>query len=276
MRKGYIYAVENNFDDHVYIGSTVDSIENRFRKHKADALKRPSCAFHVYMKLHGIDNFSIKLIKEVDIFSILDLHLLEESFIKDYGSLNTIHGELKNLQIERNTTESKIFSKQTPWFTTIDPQVVKMDDVIKEISNNIKISIKELIEIFIEPEQNFDSILNNITVENTIYISREILTWLGYTGAFGEQRKGFKKLLKRHNLPFEEIKSSDVKCSLYSNIQRDMNILNKGVVSQSKWLIMNIDSFKKIALAVNTKNSVIIKQYFINVETIVSTFIKYC
>ncbi|AAB94462.1 146R [Invertebrate iridescent virus Kaz2018] len=245
MRKGYIYVIENNFDNHVYIGSTVDSLENRFRRHKADALKRPSCLFHTYMKKHGVDNFVIKLLKEVEIISILDLHLLEQNFIKDYGTLNTLHGKLKNLEINDKPT-NVVLSKQTPFFTTIEPNIVKTEDVLKEITTNPSISLKELIDIFIEEEQNFGTILNEMTCQHKIYISKKLLKWIGYEGDYKKQRDSFKKLLKRHNIDFEELKSNDIECENYPEIKVDMANLSNGVISQSKWLILNIYNFKYI------------------------------
>ncbi len=38
-----------------------------------------------------------------------------------------------------------------------------------------------------------------------IYISREILEWMGYSGEFRKQRDTFKKTLKKTYIPFTEL-----------------------------------------------------------------------
>ncbi|KAF7670542.1 hypothetical protein TCON_2822, partial [Astathelohania contejeani] len=78
---------------------------------------------------------------------------------------------------------------------------------------------------------------------SSLYISRDILKWMGYAGEFGEQRKAFKKLLKRKNIHFTELSNNDPTKHLYPEIQKDSLLLSNAVVSQSKWIIMNSDDF---------------------------------
>jgi len=33
MYNGYVYMIYNNFDDNVYIGETIQTIEKRFKQH---------------------------------------------------------------------------------------------------------------------------------------------------------------------------------------------------------------------------------------------------
>ncbi len=108
-----------------------------------------------------------------------------------------------------------------------------------------------------------------------IYISREILEWMGYSGEFRKQRDTFKKLLKRHNIPFTELTTEDKQCESFTDIKKDMLCLSKAVISQSKWLIMNSDDFKESVLILNTKNSGKIRKYYMSFEKLLKLNLLY-
>lgn len=108
-----------------------------------------------------------------------------------------------------------------------------------------------------------------------IYISREILQWMGYSGEFRKQRDTFKKLLKRHNIPFTELTTEDKECENFIDIKKDMLCLSKAVISQSKWLIMNSDDFKESVLILNTKNSGKIRKYYMSFEKLLKLNLLY-
>lgn len=108
-----------------------------------------------------------------------------------------------------------------------------------------------------------------------IYISREILEWMGYSGEFRKQRDTFKKLLKRHNIPFTELTTEDKQCESFIDIKKDMLCLSKAVISQSKWLIMNSDDFKESVLILNTKNSGKIRKYYMSFEKLLKLNLLY-
>ena len=60
--EGKIYVVYNSIDNAIYIGSTTQSLSNRLSGHRTDSLKaKRKSAFNEAMRLHGPDNFSIKL-----------------------------------------------------------------------------------------------------------------------------------------------------------------------------------------------------------------------
>lgn len=89
---GYIYCIENNFDDSIYIGSTIRSIHERFLEHISAAKKNPKTTFHLFMKEHGVDNFSVSMLEQLENITIFELRNVEESYIRDYSSLNTANG----------------------------------------------------------------------------------------------------------------------------------------------------------------------------------------
>jgi group I intron endonuclease len=61
---GYIYAITNNFNSDVYIGSTVRTIEERFNEHKISSRRSRKGVFHQFMAKNGIENFEITELKK--------------------------------------------------------------------------------------------------------------------------------------------------------------------------------------------------------------------
>lgn len=64
MIMGWIYKITNNVNGKFYIGKTERGIKYRWNSHKTSS-KSPRDYFHYSMRYHGVENFSILLIKEV-------------------------------------------------------------------------------------------------------------------------------------------------------------------------------------------------------------------
>jgi hypothetical protein len=60
---------------------------------------------------------------------------------------------------------------------------------------NKKISLDKFIGLFIPEEENYGTILDDMTIEGKIYVTTVILDWFGYEGEYGTQRQNFKKML---------------------------------------------------------------------------------
>ena len=65
---GFIYIIENDINDKVYIGKTTDTLSNRFSKHCWEALNTPAktSPLHLSMAKYGIEHFSIRSLEECD------------------------------------------------------------------------------------------------------------------------------------------------------------------------------------------------------------------
>ena len=61
---GWIYKITNNVNGKFYIGKTERGLKYRWRQHKTSS-KSPRDYFHYSMRHHGVENFSIILLKEV-------------------------------------------------------------------------------------------------------------------------------------------------------------------------------------------------------------------
>ena len=65
---GFIYIIENDINDKIYIGKTTDTLSNRFSKHCWEALNKLSktSPLHLAMVKYGIEHFSIRILEECD------------------------------------------------------------------------------------------------------------------------------------------------------------------------------------------------------------------
>ena len=62
-----IYKVTNKINNHIYIGKTVNSIEDRWSDHVYSALssdKDSGCPLHLAIKKYSKENFLVKLIEQ--------------------------------------------------------------------------------------------------------------------------------------------------------------------------------------------------------------------
>lgn len=91
--RGNIYKIY--FNDIIYIGSTVFTLEKRFKEHLRDykiyilseGLKKRISIFP-YFKKYGIDNFKIELIKEYNICDRNELYAYEQLYINKIKCIN--------------------------------------------------------------------------------------------------------------------------------------------------------------------------------------------
>lgn len=62
---GFIYIIKNTVNDKVYVGQTVNSVENRFKQHKCDVKRYVDILLYKAMRKHGVENFYISEYFEV-------------------------------------------------------------------------------------------------------------------------------------------------------------------------------------------------------------------
>lgn len=99
--KGKIYKIWNDINDKLYIGKTLDSLENRFKEHKKDSKKPRTEKRPLYnaMNKYGIEHFYIELIEEceLDQLSSRECYWIEYYNTYYYGYNATKGGDGKQL-----------------------------------------------------------------------------------------------------------------------------------------------------------------------------------
>jgi MSV199 domain/GIY-YIG catalytic domain len=278
-KTGYIYAIENNFDTSVYVGLTIKTIKERFAQHlQAARSNRASCILHLFMAKHGPDNFFIRELRKVEYHSIIELQLVEQECIRDFGNLNTVYNsrsyEMGGLTLERIIQERK--PKEKPVCVSKVPpkeDVMEIACEAEEVPNK-KISLDKFIGLFIPEEENFGHILNDLTVKGNIHVSSRVLEWFGYEGEYRLQKRNFIKMLKNNEIPYQELTQKDDEIKRYPTIKEEISLLPSNVTN-SKFLIMEPKDIKMAIMQLKTKNGHIIRQYYIDLEDLMKLYVEY-
>jgi hypothetical protein len=203
--EGYIYVIENTLDTNVYIGSTIKPIETRFQQHVRSAKRSPECVFHKYMALHGCDNFFVTCLHIEYNVTICQLQILERSFIKNYGNLNTVHCKSEIVvpdrvldEVRRKTKPKHVFESEMPNITL---------ELILELSKDSYelLSFIELRDMIFDDTNNMSKAMAEMCPNEKIGITLTVLEWLGYDHEHVCDRKAaFLKLLKSHETNFRQ------------------------------------------------------------------------
>lgn len=142
-------------------------------------------------------------------------------------------------------------------------------------------SLLDIFKFIKVTEFELDPIMTNwfwqVMVNNQCsHLTTLVLEWFGYEGEERTQKQLFLRMLKRNNIPFRELKSSDKEVEMYPSIKEEMSLLpHKGAVALSKWLVMEPNDIKMAMLRLNTKNADAIKRYYIKMEELVRLYAQY-
>lgn len=91
----FIYKITNHVNGKVYIGQSVRPVEERWNRHKIDAISgRLDTHFARAIRKYGVDNFSIEVIDTAK--TQAELTLKEHYWIGYYNAVNT--GYMKQMQ----------------------------------------------------------------------------------------------------------------------------------------------------------------------------------
>ena len=107
------------------------------------------------------------------------------------------------------------------------------------------------------------------------HVGTVVLEWFGYEGDLRTQKRKFIDMLKRNSIPYKELTSKE-EIELYPTIKEEiLSLPHKGAIACSKWLVMKPYDIKIAMLRLNTKNSQIIKQYYIKMEELIRLYAQY-
>jgi len=84
---GRVYKIVHNKLDITYVGMTMDPLSKRWKTHKANKSKK-NISIYKYFKEHGIDSFSIVMIKEYPVIDRNHLRVYETLWINKLKCIN--------------------------------------------------------------------------------------------------------------------------------------------------------------------------------------------
>ena len=164
--KGYIYKITNTQNDKIYVGQTIRTIAQRFRRHINDANNGLDTHFARAIRQYGETSFNVSLLEEVDgtseyitereYFWINKLDAYNSGYNEALSTTrcggNTYHSKTKDEMdiIKNKIRATKLLDK--------NPHSVRVKCIDIE-SNDIKTfnSIKEAQIYFNEPNHSFVS-----------------------------------------------------------------------------------------------------------------------
>ena len=90
--KGKIYKITNDFNNEVYIGSTCNTLNRRFIKHKSDSKrdKNKNTSLYKLMNEIGFERFRIQLLEDYHCEDKYELRQREGHYIREQGTLNKL------------------------------------------------------------------------------------------------------------------------------------------------------------------------------------------
>ena len=102
---GYIYYISNSINDKLYIGKTIETLEERFKEH-CRASRRQSCEkrpLYRAMRKYGVDKFSIHLIEIVNVSNLSDREIYWIDYYDSYhNGYNATRGGDGKILIDNN------------------------------------------------------------------------------------------------------------------------------------------------------------------------------
>lgn len=144
----YIYKITNQINGKLYIGKTNRTIQERFKEHCRDYLKRENEKRPLYsaMKKYGIRNFSIELIEEC---ALNEAETREKYWIEFYGSFKygynaTLGGDGK-AYIDRDLVIKTYQELQT--IKSVAKQMSIDEKTIRDILRDNNIIIRQTPEV---------------------------------------------------------------------------------------------------------------------------------
>ena len=103
-----IYKIVNSIDKLIYVGSTIETLNIRFSKHKSRSKRSPNIKLYKHFAKYGIHHFEIKLIKNYPCAGKTELAIEEERYkIRLNAQLNTIRAHRTTEQRKEQDNKSK-------------------------------------------------------------------------------------------------------------------------------------------------------------------------
>ncbi len=150
---GRVYIIIYNLNPKIfYIGSTYNILKQRFSKHKSHFVEGKNCSIYPYFEKYGIENFTMKLIKE---YQVVREHAKDNKHLSVYETLwiNKIKGnvnkalpfnplkKLDRLIYRENHRESELIRAKKHYET--NKKVINENRKINYKENQVAMRVKQ-------------------------------------------------------------------------------------------------------------------------------------
>ncbi|ATE87111.1 hypothetical protein [Shrimp hemocyte iridescent virus] len=112
--------------------------------------------------------------------------------------------------------------------------------------------------------------------EQSVILDGLIMNWLGYEHEHeGDRKAAFIKLLKAHNIKFEQINHKHQDFSKYPELVEEAKNLIPNVLSKKMWIVMGSRDFKRMVMCLRTKRAHEIREYYLCIEDLFKMYCEY-
>jgi hypothetical protein len=99
---------------------------------------------------------------------------------------------------------------------------------------------------------------------------------MGYKGRGLADKQGkFCKTLRSLEIPYDEIGYEHQLAIEYPCVQQEVKLIPKNALNQKKWICLDQRAFKKAVLRLNTENSEVVRDYYLNLEEAMFAYGEY-
>jgi hypothetical protein len=140
-----------------------------------------------------------------------------------------------------------------------------------------KLSVREYVDSsgFKIDKLMFNEFWQVVAKNRGMHMHTSTLNWLGYDGEYKNQRQNFITYLKRNDISYEQLRSTDDRINEYPTIADEMKEMRPVEISKAKWIVMNSRDFKKAIMKLSTKKGNDIREYYLNVEELLQEYVEY-
>lgn len=207
----YIYKITNLINNKVYIGKTLKIIQERWKEHCKDYLKRDKENRPLYsaMKKYGINNFMIEEVEQCSDEEASEKEIYwigrYDSYNNGYnatlggdGKLRLNHQEIIN-ELKRNPYPSQVaqkFNCSSDWIC----ELAKSNNIlVKNLGQESNVNTKKLIAQY-DKENNYIQTFNSVTEAAQWCFEHKLCKTLnsGVRGHIGDAANGKRKTAYQH------------------------------------------------------------------------------
>jgi hypothetical protein len=140
-----------------------------------------------------------------------------------------------------------------------------------------KLSVQEYVDSsgFKIDKLMFNEFWQVVAKKRATHVRSSMLEWLGYGGKPYHQKQMFTDYLKRNEIAYEQLYSTDDRINEYPTIADEMKEMRPVEISKAKWIVMNSRDFKKAIMKLSTKKGNDIREYYLNVEELLQEYVEY-
>lgn len=201
------------------------------------------------------DNGSLVVLSELGVYDLMNG--IKE--VKNIKIINDIHSVIYSIKYKNNIGLINILTFISKFDLTLDINSGWFQDLWYPLS-----------------KFQYSKIQLNNGEKRPIIITQNLLNWMGYKGRnVSDKQERFVRFLESLKISYTKIDYKHPLAIEYQCIQKEILTIPNNNIKKKRWICMDPRDFKKVIIRLNTKNSDIIRDYFLNLEEALFAYGEY-